>query len=132
MIREYISHYLIRSNKMYNTKFTHKRKNFHNAVIRKFSISFISYSSSFYRINSSTSRTYTITFIYLWFICPLYRHISLFCIKNIRFIYNSCRNKSYFIYISKNTFSSLSSPNNMPNFKKIIIYSFYSYRLFFK
>ena len=117
MISKDITHNLIWSNKFYNTKFAHHRKNFHDTIIRKFTITIKSNWTSFNRIDRIISSTYTITFIYLRFINPFYIYISSFRIKFIIFFYYTSRLKTKFIYISKNTSFSFSSPNNMPNFK---------------
>ena len=121
MISNNISKYLERSNNIYNTKLTHIRNNFHNTIIRKFTITLISYRSSFNRINTSITSTNTITFINLSFPFPTNINISSFSIKLIIFFNYSLVLHTYIINISKNTSFSKTFPNYVPDFKKITI-----------
>ena len=123
MIRNYITKYLKRSNSFNDTKLTKIRKYFHNTIIRKFTFTFIKYRSSFNRIDTSKSSSYSITFINLRFIFPFNTNITSFFIQLIIFFYNSLFLKTKLIYKSKNTLTSKTFPNYMPNFIKITITS---------
>ena len=121
MIRNNISKNLERSNYLNNTKLSTIRKKFLNTIIWKFTFTFIKNRSSFNRINTIITSTYTIAFINLSFIFPFNINISSFWIKFIIFFNYSLFLETKFISISKNTLTSKTFPNYMPNFIKIAI-----------
>ena len=106
MIRNNISKNLERSNYLNNTKLSKIRKKFLNTIIWKFTFTFIKNRSSFNRINTIITSTYTITFINLSFIFPFNINISSFWIKFIIFFNYSLFLKTKLISISKNTLTS--------------------------
>ena len=131
MISNNITKYLVRKNYINNTETTKTGKKFHNTIIRKLAITIVSNRTTFIRINSIVSSTYSIGFKNLRFPNPFNVNITSFDIKFIIFINNSFTNNTTGL-ICKNTFLNLSTPNYMPNFNKIGIEITNHKRLAFK
>ena len=131
MISNNITKYLVRKNYINNTETTKTGKKLHNTIIRKLTVTIISNRTTFVRINSIVSSTYSIGFKNLRFPNPFNINITGFNIKFIIFINNSFTDNTTSL-IRKNTFLNLSTPNYMPNFNKISIEITNHKRLAFK